>query len=139
MIVDVDDPKAQNAGTLLPPMNWTGIYPAVMNQLHDDESLDILSTLKHLDTLINNGMDGLIMLGSLGENTTLTHDEKMLVLRESVNHVAGKVPVVSGVAEYSARMASNFVAEAEQLGVDGFMVLPAMVYNADSREALAHF
>ena len=123
-------------------MNWTGIYPAVMNQLHDDESLNIPGTLKHLDTLIGAGMDGLIMLGSLGENTTLTNDEKMLVLRESVKHVAGKahkIPVVSGVAENSTRMASNFVAEAEQLGVDGFMVLPAMVYNADSREALAHF
>ena len=123
-------------------MNWTGIYPAVMNQLHDDESLDIPGTLRHLDTLIDAGMDGLIMLGSLGENTTLTNDEKMLVLRESVKHVAGKkanTPVVSGVAENSTRMAANFVAEAEQLGVDGFMVLPAMVYSADGREALAHF
>jgi 4-hydroxy-tetrahydrodipicolinate synthase len=120
-------------------MNWTGIFPAVMNQLHDDESIDTPGTLKHLDRLIDAEMDGLILLGSLGENTTMTHDEKLNLLRDSVRHVAGRVPVVSGVAENSTRMAANFVAQAEQLGVDGFMVLPAMIYNADSREALAHF
>ena len=135
--VDVDESAAMLVNCI--HMNWSGIYPAVMNQLHDDESLDIPGTLKHLDLLIDSGMDGLIMLGSLGENTTLLPDEKIQVLRESVNHARQRVPVVSGVAENSTRMAANFVAEAEQLGVDGFMVLPAMIYSADSREALAHF
>jgi 4-hydroxy-tetrahydrodipicolinate synthase len=122
-------------------LTWQGIYPAVMNQINNDanESIDIAGTLRHLDWLIAEGMDGLIMLGSLGENATLTMDEKCAVLKASVKHVKGRVPVISGVAENSTRLACNFVARAEQLGVDGLMVLPAMIYNADSREALAHF
>ena len=120
-------------------MNWQGIYPAVMNQFHDDESLDTAGTLKHFDWMIENGMDGLILLGSLGENTAMTQAEKLGLLKATVKHVKGRVPLVSGVAENSTRMACDYVAQAEKLGVDGFMVLPAMVYNADGREALAHF
>jgi 4-hydroxy-tetrahydrodipicolinate synthase len=122
-------------------MNWNGIFPAVMNQFHDDEteSLDTPATLKHFDWMIDNGMDGLILLGSLGENTTMTQAEKLGLLKATVKHIKGRVPVISGVAENSTRMACDFVAQAQKLGVDGFMVLPAMIYGADGREALAHF
>jgi 4-hydroxy-tetrahydrodipicolinate synthase len=120
-------------------MNWNGIFPAVMNQFHDDESLDIPNTLKHFDWMIASGMDGLILLGSLGENTAMTQAEKLGLLKATIKRVKGRVPVISGVAENSTRMACDFVAQAQKLGVDGFMVLPAMIYGADSREALAHF
>ena len=65
--------------------------------------------------------------------------EKLEILRAAVDHVAGRVPVLSGVAEYTTRLACRFANDAEKIGVDGLMVLPAMVYKSDPRETIAHF
>lgn len=53
--------------------------------------------------------------------------------------VNGRIPVLSGVAEYTTAVASRYARDAEKIGIDGLMVLPAMVYKADPRETLAHF
>jgi 1-pyrroline-4-hydroxy-2-carboxylate deaminase len=120
-------------------VNWCGVFPAAVTHFHDDESLDVAATLRHLDAMIAAGVHGLIMLGTVGENCSLDPEEKLDVLRATVKHVAGRVPVLTGVAECSPRRACHFAAEAERIGVDGLMVLPAMVYKADGREAMAHF
>jgi 4-hydroxy-tetrahydrodipicolinate synthase len=119
--------------------DWKGIFPAVVNQFDVDEVLNLPATMHHVERLVQEGMDGLIMLGSLGENATLERDEKLAVLEATLKQVRGRIPVLVGVAENSTRMACRFAAEAEQLGAGGLMVLPAMIYHADSREALAHF
>jgi 4-hydroxy-tetrahydrodipicolinate synthase len=120
-------------------VTWKGIYPAATTQFRDDQSLDIPGTMSHLGRLIDAKMDGLIMLGTVGENCSLENAEKLEVLKATVKFVGKRVPVVTGVAEYTTRLACRFAAEAEQAGVDGLMVLPAMVYKADSRETMAHF
>ena len=79
------------------------------------------------------------MLGTVGENCSLEHEEKLELLRATVKHVSGRVPVLSGVAEYTTALASRFAQDAQELGVDGLMVLPAMVYKSDPRETIAHF
>jgi 4-hydroxy-tetrahydrodipicolinate synthase len=56
-----------------------------------------------------------------------------------VQAVQGRIPVLAGVAECTTTLACRFAQEAEKIGVDGLMVLPAMVYKADRRESLAHF
>jgi len=61
------------------------------------------------------------------------------VLRVTVSHVKGRVPVLSGVAEYTTSLACRFAADCEKLGLDGLMVLPAMVYKSDPRETVEHF
>ena len=65
--------------------------------------------------------------------------EKRELLAEAVKVAAGRVPVLSGVAEMSTAAACHYVHDCEKLGADGFMVMPAMVYKADGREALHHF
>jgi 4-hydroxy-tetrahydrodipicolinate synthase len=119
--------------------NWSGVFPAVTTQFHCDESLNISGTLRHIDILLEAGVHGLIMLGTVGENCSLTSDEKMELLRAATAHVSGRVPVLSGVAEYTTAIACRFARSAALAGVDGLMVLPAMVYKADTREAMAHF
>ena len=79
------------------------------------------------------------MLVSLGENAALDPEEKREVLRLAVRTSGGRVPVLSGVAEGSTAAACRYAREAERLGADGLMVLPAMVYRSDPRETLAHF
>ncbi len=119
--------------------DWHGVYPALTTQFRDDESIDIEATAAHLEKLIGAGIHGVILLGSVGENTALEYDEKLTVLRELKARVAGRIPVLSGVAETTTRLAARYAADCEKIGLDGLMVLPAMVYKADQREAVAHF
>lgn len=55
---------------------WKGVFPAVATQIHEDLSLDLDLTAKHVETLIASGVSGLVMLGSLGENAALASEEK---------------------------------------------------------------
>lgn len=118
---------------------WTGVFPAMTTQMRQDQSLDLDATSRHIEVMIDSGVSGLIMLGSLGENITLTRDERLAVMRAAVEAADGRVPVLSGVAECSTAAACEYARNLERLGADGFMLLPAMVYRADARETLAHY
>ena len=59
---------------------WQGVYPAVTTQFHADGGLDIPATLAHIDRLIDAGLHGLIMLGTVGENCSLEYAEKLEIL-----------------------------------------------------------
>lgn len=120
-------------------VNWKGVYPALTTQFGEDESVDVAATAVHLEKMLASGIDGVILLGSVGENTALEYDEKLMVLRELKAVVGGRIPVLSGVAETTTRLACRYAADCEKVGIDGLMVLPAMIYKADRREAIAHF
>ena len=119
--------------------NWKGVYPAITTQFRDDESLDLAATAKHLEAMIAAGIHGVVLLGTVGENTALEYGEKLEILREMKRAVRGRIPVLTGVAEYTTALACRFARDAEQIGVDGLMVLPAMVYRSDARETIAHY
>jgi 1-pyrroline-4-hydroxy-2-carboxylate deaminase len=118
---------------------WQGVFPAATTQFQPDEALDLGATMGHVETMIGAGIDGLIMLGTVGENCSLLYGEKLEILRATVEQVARRVPVLTGVAEYSTSLACRFAEDAQRIGVDGLMVLPAMVYKSDPRETIAHF
>ncbi|GIW92655.1 MAG: dihydrodipicolinate synthase family protein [Pirellulaceae bacterium] len=120
-------------------VHWRGVFPAVTTLFHQDQSVDLTGTVEHVERLIEHGVDGLILLGTVGENTSLEFSEKVDLLKAVVPSVRGRVPVLAGVAETSTRLACRFAQEAQRAGVDGLMVLPAMVYRSDARETLAHF
>jgi 1-pyrroline-4-hydroxy-2-carboxylate deaminase len=120
-------------------VNWRGVFPAVCTQFHADQSLNIAGTLAHIDAMLGAGIHGLVMMGSVGENTTLDSSEKKELLKATVGHVGKRVPVLTGVAEYTTAGACRWAAEAAKLGADGLMVLPPMVYKTDDRETLVHF
>ncbi|HVA47099.1 MAG TPA: dihydrodipicolinate synthase family protein [Pirellulales bacterium] len=120
-------------------VTWQGVFPAATTQFQSDGALDIAATLKHLDALIEAGVDGLIMLGTVGENCSLESGEKVELLAATVKHVAGRVPVLSGVAECTTALACRFAEQAQRAGADGLMVLPAMIYKADRGETIVHF
>lgn len=123
----------------MPNIQWRGVYPAATTQMKRDESIDIDSTLEQLDVMVKEGVDGLILLGTVGENGSLDYQEKIELITTAVRHIGGRVPVLTGVAEASTRTACRFAADAEKAGVNGLMVLPAMIYKADASEAKAHF
>lgn len=118
---------------------WHGVFPAVTTQFAEDLSVDLDATQKVQDALVRDGVDGLIVLGTCGENNSLEPDEKRQVLKAAVEVVAGRVPVVTGVSELDTRRAAAYARDAEKLGADGLMVLPAMVYVPKPEELVAHF
>lgn len=119
--------------------HWTGVFPAITTQMHKDGVLNLEATARHAEALIQSGVSGLIFLGSLGENQALTADEKRRVLQAMVEAVNGRVPVLGGVAETSTGEACRYVRDGEHLGLDGFMLMPPMVYKGDPLETLTHF
>jgi dihydrodipicolinate synthase/N-acetylneuraminate lyase len=120
-------------------VDWKGVFPAVTTQFRADQSLDIEATMAHVERLIAAGCHGLIMLGTVGENVQLEAEEKRAVVSAAVMAAAGRVPVLSGVAETSTALACRYAADCRKLDLDGLMVLPAMVYKSDPRETVAHF
>jgi 1-pyrroline-4-hydroxy-2-carboxylate deaminase len=118
--------------------DWRGVFPALPTQLHEDLSVDVEGTVEHLNQMIDAGVHGVVVLGSIGENPTLTAEEKRTVLRASVEASAGRIPVLSGVAEFATAEADRYARDAAAIGADGLMVLPGMAYRADAREAIAH-
>lgn len=119
--------------------HWHGVFPAIPTQLREDFSLDVDATMRHLNYLIETGVHGMVMLGTIGENTSLSAAEKRLLLRAAVDTSAGRVPLLTGVAEFTTAEACRYAADVAEIGVDGLMVLPAMVYRADHDEAVAHY
>ena len=120
-------------------VDWQGVYPAVPTQFNEDFSLDIKGTQKHVEALLSEGIHGLVMLGTIGENCSLSLDEKIQVLKATDEVNKGSVPLLNGIAEYTTAGACETAVAAAKAGVDGFMVMPAMVYNSDRRETVNHF
>jgi 1-pyrroline-4-hydroxy-2-carboxylate deaminase len=120
-------------------VSWRGVFPAITTQFRPDGALDLASTQRGIEAQIRAGVHGLIMLGTVGENCSLDPQEKRQILSATKEVAARKVPVLSGVAEYTTAQAAAFARDCEKIGIDGLMVLPGMVYKADEREALAHF
>jgi 4-hydroxy-tetrahydrodipicolinate synthase len=120
-------------------VSWEGVFPAATTQFHPDQSLNLAGTMAHIDRMIDAGIHGLIMLGTVGENCSLDYAEKLEVLRATVDHIAGRIPVLSGVAECTTARACKYAADAQRIGLAGLMVLPAMVYKSDSRETTVHY
>ncbi|MBS1729040.1 MAG: dihydrodipicolinate synthase family protein [Armatimonadetes bacterium] len=118
---------------------WSGVFPAVTTPFHKDLSIDYVALEKHLEALIDSGVTGLVMMGSLGENLALTWEEKFEILKATKRIANGRVQVLSGVAECSTAQAVAYTEKCAGLGIDGIMLMPAMVYKADHDEALAHY
>jgi 4-hydroxy-tetrahydrodipicolinate synthase len=89
--------------------------------------------------LLQDGVHGLVLMGTVGEGNSLSADEKRSVLGAAVEVSEGRVPVIAGVSEFTTAAAVRFARDAERLGADGLMVLPGMVYVPTAAELEHHF
>lgn len=120
-------------------VDWAGVFPAATTQFTSDLSIDFGATQKVQDALVRDGVHGLIVMGTVGENNSLLPEEKRDVLRAAAESVNKRVPVIAGVSEFDTNRAIAFARDAEKLGADGLMLLPAMVYVPTEEELVAHF
>jgi 4-hydroxy-tetrahydrodipicolinate synthase len=118
---------------------WSGVFPATTTQFARDERLDVRATQQVVDALIADGVNGIICMGTVGENCSLSAEEKRTVLTAVKEVTRGRVPVLTGVAEYTTALAVAYARDAEKIGADGLMVLPAMVYKSNRRETIRHY
>jgi 1-pyrroline-4-hydroxy-2-carboxylate deaminase len=120
-------------------VSWAGVFPAATTQFAPDLSIDYGETQRVQDALVRDGVHGLIIMGTVGENNSLLPDEKRAVLKGAVESVNKRVPVIAGVSELDTQRAIAFARDAEKIGADGLMLLPAMVYVPAEDELVAHF
>jgi len=125
--------------TTPPACNWAGVFPAATTQFDADLQVDLPATQEVQSALVRDGVHGLVLLGTVGENNSLNAEEKRAVLRAAVEAVGGKVPLITGVSEFTTAGAVAYARDAERIGVDGLMVLPAMVYVPTPAELEQHF
>ncbi len=118
---------------------WQGVYPAATTQFTESLEVDHDATQRVQTALVDDGVDGLIILGTCGENNSLEPDEKLAVLKGAVEAVGGRVPLVAGVSEFTTKRAVDYARKAEEIGIDALMLLPAMVYVPQVEELYTHF
>jgi 1-pyrroline-4-hydroxy-2-carboxylate deaminase len=118
---------------------WTGVYPAVTTKFTEKGLLDIDAFLIGIHAQVNAGVDGIIIGGSLGESSTITHDERIEMVSATQEEVGHKVPVLVNIAEGSTKQAIILANRAETSGASGLMVLPPMMYKPTDQEVIDFF
>ena len=118
-----------------------GTFPIVPTTFGEDGELDEASQRAVLDFLIAAGVQGVVVLANASEGFALSDAERDRVARLTIEHVAGRVPVVVTTSHYSSLLAARRSAEAERLGADAVMVLPPFYggWAPDPDGVFAHF
>jgi 4-hydroxy-tetrahydrodipicolinate synthase len=120
-------------------MTWSGVFPAVTTKMKPTGEIDLAATQASIDRLIKNGVSGLIVLPMLGENATLAQAERDAVVRAAKEVVAGRVTLMSGLAELSTDNAIAAARNYQKLGAQGLMTFPSLAYRTDRRETAAWY
>ncbi len=110
-------------------VNWIGVYPAVLTMFYEDGSLDIDTYLINIKKQVASGVQGVVIGGSLGESSTLTHEDREALIRATLDSVGDQVDVIVNIAEGSTKSAIELAQKAEASGAHGLMVLPPMMYK----------
>jgi len=117
-------------------VQWRGVFPALTTKFTASDEIDWAAMERHLEFQLDAGVHGLVILGSLGETSTLRHGEKLEMVKFFSRERRKGRPLLACIAESSTGDAKDFAVEAEQAGVDGFMLLPPMRYPSDRRETM---
>lgn len=119
--------------------NFRGIVPPVITPMHTDGSVDFESLDRLVDHLIDGGMHGLFILGSSGQVAYLTDSERDEVTARCVKRAAGRVPVLVGTPDFTARRIAETAKRAEDLGADAVVVTAPLYALNDVAEIERHF
>jgi len=116
-----------------------GSLVAIVTPMSDDGALDLDTLRRLIDWHIAEGSDGIVIVGTTGESPTVSYDEHCLLIRTTVEQVAGRVPVIAGTGANSTAEAIELTACAKAVGAQaGLSVVP--YYNKPTQEGLyQHF
>ncbi|MBK7869264.1 MAG: dihydrodipicolinate synthase family protein [Saprospiraceae bacterium] len=120
-------------------VQWQGVYPAITTKFRADGALDFPTFNKNIQAQLDAGIDGLILGGSLGESSTITHEERIDLLHNTLDFVQGKIPVLVNIAEGATKNAIKLAHLAQDNGAQGLMLLPPMMYKPTDHETTEFF
>jgi 4-hydroxy-tetrahydrodipicolinate synthase len=116
-----------------------GSIVAIVTPMHEDGSLDLAAFRALIDFHIEQGTDGIVVVGTTGESPTVNVEEHELLIAEAVRHAAKRIPIIAGAGANSTREAIELAAFAHKAGADASLsVVP--YYNKPTQEGLyQHF
>ncbi|MCX4820420.1 dihydrodipicolinate synthase family protein [Streptomyces sp. NBC_01142] len=118
---------------------WHGIMVATALPLRDDLSVDYDAYAEHVAWLIENGCDGVVPNGSLGEYQTLTDEERSRVVRTAVEAAGDGDRVMPGVAAYGSTESRRWADDAAEAGAGSVLLLPPNTYRAEEEAVAGHY
>jgi 2-dehydro-3-deoxy-D-pentonate aldolase len=120
-------------------MNFHGIIPPVVTLFDETGNLDIPLNRSYIDLLISKNIDGILLMGSSGEFSSLTTEERKLYVREMINHINGRVPVMVGVGHTSLKEVLELTSYAEEHGANGVLVVNPYYWKLSDEQLYRHF
>ena len=117
---------------------FTGAGVALVTPFKEDLSVDYDQLEKFIDFQIDNGTDSIVICGTSGEASTMSHDEQIEVVSACVSHVNGRVPVIAGAGANCTDEALNLAKRSEKAGADGLLVVTPY-YNKASQKGLEEY
>lgn len=118
---------------------FEGVATALITPFKENEDVNYEKLAELIDKQIENGVDALVICGTTGESSTLTEEEHLEVIRQSVKMVNKRVPVIAGTGSNCTRTAIKMSKEAEAVGADALLVV-SPYYNKATQEGLfEHF
>ena len=103
---------------------FTGVFPVVPTTFHEDGTLDLESQKRCLDFMIDAGSQGLCILANFSEQFSLSDEEREVITRTALEHVAGRVPVIVTTTHYGTRVCAERSRRAQDMGAAMVMVMP---------------
>jgi 4-hydroxy-tetrahydrodipicolinate synthase len=119
-------------------VTWHGILAGVTTPFDLEGKFDSLGHRRNIEHMIQGGVHGLIALAVMGEGPSLSHTEAVEVAAATVEVVSGRVPVLGSVGGPNERLTTQLIADLEDVGVDGLMVIPPWFYPLTTDELVAH-
>lgn len=120
-------------------IKWEGVMPAVTTKFTKEDTLDLEMFETNIQAQLEAGVSAIILGGTLGEASTLTDEEKKILIQETVRIVNGKIPVIINIAEQTTKGAIEAAYKAKKYGASGLMMLPPMRYKANDFETVTYF
>lgn len=118
---------------------FTGAGVAIITPMHEDGAVNFEALGNIIDNQIENGTDAIIICGTTGEASTLTHEEHLECIRFAVEKTAKRIPVVAGTGSNCTETAIYLSKEAEKYGADGLLVVTPYYNKATQKGLIAHF
>lgn len=118
---------------------FKGAGVAIVTPMYDNGEVNYEKLGELLEEQIAKGTDAVIICGTTGESSTLTHEEHLDVIRYAIKKVAGRVPVVAGTGSNCTETAVYLSQEAEKAGADGLLLVTPYYNKATQAGLIAHY
>lgn len=118
---------------------FTGAGVAIVTPMNADGSVNFDKLGETIEYQIANKTDAIIICGTTGESSTLTHEEHLACIKYAVDKVAKRIPVVAGTGSNCTETAIYLSTEAEKYGVDGLLIVTPYYNKATQNGLVEHF